>query len=142
MGNMETHIRQKRRICVLIMLVLMIPSTLSSTVSIAESITESSLTNKSLSKKTCYKCFNCATFVAVQAKECDNPEEQFCSKEIKSNTGEVTRQCASKKMCEKVGEDENIFCCDSDKCNEGVIFNIHFSLLLLSILQVPIFSSS
>merc|ERR1711913_144622 len=117
----------------------MIPSTLSSTVSIAESITESSLTNKSLSKKTCYKC---ATFVAVQAKECDNPEEQFCSKEIKSNTGEVTRQCASKRKCEEVGEDENIFCCDSDKCNDSITFTIHYSLLFLSILQVPIFSSS
>ena len=76
----ETQIGQKRRICVLIMLVLLIPSTVPSTVSIKESITESSsLTNMSLSKKTCYKCFNCATFVAVQAKECDNPEEQFCS---------------------------------------------------------------
>merc|ERR1712218_424887 len=118
----------KRRICVLIMLVLLIPST----VSITESITESSsLTNMSLSKKTCYKCFNCATFVAVQAKECDNPEEQFCSKEIKSNTGEVTRQCASKKMCERVGEDENIFCCDSDKCNSSLTFNLQHSLLLL-----------
>merc|ERR1712020_518690 len=135
---METRINQKTGIFVLIMLVLLVPST----VSITESITESSMTNKSLSKKTCYKCFNCATFVAVQAKECDNPEEQYCSKEIKSNTGEVTRQCASKKKCEKEGGEENIFCCDTDKCNESTTLNIHFSLLFLSILQVPIFSSS
>merc|ERR1712154_241983 len=128
------------RICVLVMVMsgLVMQSSQTSTG------TESSLSNSSPSPglRTCYKCYNCATFEQVQAKVCDKPEEQFCSKEIKASNGEVNRQCADKKMCEQVEAEENIFCCDSDKCNMAVLPPNSGSLpLLLSFIAVALFSS-
>ena len=66
----------KMRICVLVMVMsgLVMQSSQTSTG------TESSLSNSSSpGLRTCYKCYNCATFEQVQAKVCDKPEEQFCS---------------------------------------------------------------
>ena len=69
----------KMRICVLVMVMLGLTMSSAQT----DSIMESSSTNTShIGLRTCYKCYNCATYEQVQAKVCDKPEEQFCSVNI------------------------------------------------------------
>ena len=58
-----------------VMMVLVTPSR--QTNPSTESSTDN-YTTTTTSRKTCYKCYNCATFEQVQAKLCE-PEEHFCS---------------------------------------------------------------
>ena len=70
----------KLLVLVTVMMVLVTPSrqTNPSTESSTDNYTTTTTTTTSTSRKTCYKCYNCATFEQVQAKLCE-PDEHFCS---------------------------------------------------------------
>eukprot|EP00090_Calanus_glacialis_P001219 TRINITY_DN10847_c0_g1_i2.p1 TRINITY_DN10847_c0_g1~~TRINITY_DN10847_c0_g1_i2.p1 ORF type:complete len:134 (-),score=41.47 TRINITY_DN10847_c0_g1_i2:65-466(-) len=69
--------------------------------------------------RTCFICYNCLNYEAAsQAKQCDEPEEQFCWKE-ELETGEVNRLCATQDKCDSATSNPHTSCCPEDKCNSS-----------------------
>ena len=91
---------------------------------------------------TCYICYNCKTFEAAsQARQCDEPGEQFCwviifimtitathtyfvlVKKEELETGEVNRLCATKEKCDSAISSTTSTCCSGDRCNTSSTYS-------------------
>ena len=94
------------------------------------------------SPRTCYICYNCKTFEAAsQARQCDEPDEQFCwvriiiltiaaadqyfmlVKKEELETGEVNRLCATQEKCDSAPSNTVSTCCSGDRCNTSSTYS-------------------